>query len=108
MDMSLKRWRESVTGQSLHCHDREVIKIIITAIRYQYEDMAFMVGKLLEEYEKWGLKINLEKNFYMGFGAETKDKYWKIRKVPLEDVKNFKVWVKIDKEDGQEKILRTN
>ena len=29
--------------------------------------------KLLEEYEKWGLKINLEKNYYIGCEAETKD-----------------------------------
>ena len=27
----------------------------------QYEDMEFMVRKLLEEYQKWDLKINLEK-----------------------------------------------
>ena len=29
-------------------------------IAREYEDMEFMVRKLLEEYEKWGLKINLE------------------------------------------------
>ena len=34
--------------------------------------MEFTARKLLEEYEKWGLKINLEKTFYMGCGAETK------------------------------------
>ena len=28
---------------------------------------------LLEEYEKWGLKISLENNFQRGCGAETKD-----------------------------------
>ena len=32
--------------------------------------MKFMVGKL-EEYERWGLKINLETAFYVGCGAET-------------------------------------
>ena len=34
--------------------------------------MCFIVGKLLEKYEKWGLKINLEKTLYMGCGEETK------------------------------------
>ena len=28
-------------------------------IKQEYEDMEFMVRKLLEECEKWGLKINL-------------------------------------------------
>jgi hypothetical protein len=42
-------------------------------ITQEYEDMEFMVRKLLEQYEKWGLKIYLEKTFYMGSGAETKD-----------------------------------
>ena len=28
----------------------------------------------------------------MGCGAETKDLYWKIRKVALEDVKNLSIW----------------
>ena len=43
-----------------------------------------MVRMLLEEYEKWLLKINLEKNFYMGYGAEIKDSGR-----PEEDVKNL-------------------
>ena len=30
-------------------------------ITQEYEDMEFMVRKLLEEYEKWGLKMNLKK-----------------------------------------------
>ena len=49
--------------------------------------MVFMTRNELEEYKKWGLKLNLEKSFYMNCGAETKD-YWKIRKTALEDVKN--------------------
>jgi hypothetical protein len=42
-------------------------------ITQEYEDKEFMVRKLLEEYKKWGMKINLEKTFYVGCGAETKD-----------------------------------
>ena len=42
-------------------------------ITQEYEDMEFMVRKLLEESENWGLKINLEKKtFYVVYGAETK------------------------------------
>ena len=31
-----------------------------------------MVRKLLEQYEDWGLKINLEETLYMDYGAGTK------------------------------------
>ena len=42
-------------------------------ITKEYEDLQFIFRKLLEVYEKWGLKINLEKTLYMCCGAETKD-----------------------------------
>ena len=42
-----------------------IIIIIITIIE-------FMVRMLLNEYEKWGLKINVDNTFYVGCGAETK------------------------------------
>jgi hypothetical protein len=35
-------------------------------ITQENEGMEFMVTQLLEEYEMWGLKINLDKTFYMG------------------------------------------
>ena len=41
-------------------------------IMLEYEDMEFLIRKLWEEYENWGLKMNLEKKtFYLGCGAET-------------------------------------
>ena len=35
-------------------------------ITQEYENMEFIVRKLLEEYEKWGLKRKFEKNFRHG------------------------------------------
>jgi Reverse transcriptase (RNA-dependent DNA polymerase). len=52
-------------------------------ITQEYKDMEFMVRKLLEEYEKWSLKINLEKTFYVVCGAETED-------LIMEDQKGYK------------------
>ena len=51
-----------------------------------YGDMEFMVRKLLEECEKWGLKINVEKK--SKWVVEQKPKISKI----LEDVKNLSIW----------------
>ena len=37
------------------------------------EDLEYMTRKLKEEYEKWGLKINMEKTKYMAIGDKSKD-----------------------------------
>ena len=78
-------------------------------ISQDYEDMEYMLRKLLEEYEKWDLKVNLDKTFYMGFGIETED-------LILEDQKGFikvceefdYLGVRIDKEDRQESDIKHN
>ena len=72
-------------------------------ISQDYEDMEYMLRKLLEEYEKWGLKVNLGKTFYMGCGIKAED-------LILEDQKGFikgcdgfdYLGVRTDKEDRQE------
>ena len=67
--------------------------------------MEFMVRKLLEEYEKWGLKINLEKTFNMGCGAKTKDLILEDQKACIRGCEEFKyLRLKIPKEDRQKYI----
>jgi len=39
-------------------------------IAQDHDDMEFMARKLKEEYEKWGLTMNLEKNKYICIGEE--------------------------------------
>ena len=36
------------------------------------DDMEYMARKLKEEYEKWGLAVNLEKTKYVCMGEEKK------------------------------------
>ena len=50
------------------------------------------VRKLSKEYEIWGMKINQEKTFYMGCGAETKDLILEDQRVCIRDVKNLSIW----------------
>ena len=72
----------------------------------EYEDMELMVRTLLEEYEKWGLKINLERTFYMVCGAEIKDLILEDQKCCIRGCKEFKyLGVKIYKEDRQENYV---
>ena len=42
-------------------------------IAEDYEDIEYMARKLVEEYEKWGLNINLKKTNYMAIGTDSKD-----------------------------------
>ncbi|PSN48887.1 hypothetical protein C0J52_09652 [Blattella germanica] len=44
-------------------------KLLITK---DYEDIEYMTWKLVEEYEKWGLNINLKKTNYMAIGTDSK------------------------------------
>lgn len=39
-------------------------------IAQDYEDVNYMIRKLIEEYQKWGLEINIEKTEYMCIGGE--------------------------------------
>jgi len=41
-------------------------------IAQDYDDMEFRARKLKEEYEKWGLTMNLEKTKYICIGEEKK------------------------------------
>ena len=69
--------------------------------------MEFMVRNSLEEYEKCVLKINLEKNFYRGCGAETKGWILEDQKGCIRGCEDFKYFgVKIDKEDRQENHIK--
>jgi hypothetical protein len=69
--------------------------------------MEFMARKLLEEYEKWSLKIHLENNFYMGCGAETKDLILEDQKDYIRRCDKFKyLGVKIYKEDTQDNYTK--
>ena len=87
---------------------QDTIYTLLFADDQIHKNMEFMVRTLLEEYEKWGLKINLEKTFYIGCGAETKH-------LKLEDQKGFirgceefeYLWLKIDKEDWQENYIES-
>jgi hypothetical protein len=49
---------------SLNFADDQVI------IAQDHDDMEFMAQKLKEEYEKWGLTMNLEKTKYICIGEE--------------------------------------
>ena len=69
--------------------------------------MEYMLRKLLEECEKWGLKVNLDKTFYMGCGIKTEDLIFEEQKGFIKGCEEFDyLRVRIDKEDRQESHIK--
>ena len=88
---ALLNWKRKCSGIGVPIGDGSQDTILLFAhdqvlIAQEYEDMGFMVRKVLEEYEKWGLKINLEK--LPRWVVEQKTN-WKITKFALEDLQNL-------------------
>jgi len=42
-------------------------------IAQDYEDLDYMTRKLIDEYELWGLKLNVKKTKYMAIGDTSRD-----------------------------------
>jgi len=42
-------------------------------IAQDYEDLGYMTRKLTDEYELWGLKLNVKKTKYMTIGDTSRD-----------------------------------
>jgi len=42
-------------------------------IEQDYEDLEYMTRKLIDEYELWGLKLNVKKTKYMAIGDTSRD-----------------------------------
>ena len=42
-------------------------------IAQDYEDLEYMTRKLIDEYELWGLKLNVKKTKYVAIGDTSRD-----------------------------------
>ena len=47
-------------------------------IAQDYEDLEYVTKKLIDEYELWGLKLNVKKTKYMAIGDTSKIYNYKI------------------------------
>lgn len=73
IQQTLKMWKRKCAGMgipmendtlySLQFADDQVI------LAQDYEDLQYMTRKLIEEYSKWGLEINITKTKYMNIGG---------------------------------------
>ena len=57
--------------QNTHVYSLNFADYQVLIAQY-HDDVEFMAQKLKEEYEKWGLTMNLEKTKYICIGEEKK------------------------------------
>jgi hypothetical protein len=55
-------------------------------IAQDYEDLEYMTRKLIDEYELWGLKLNVKKTKYMAIGDTSRDLQLEDRKETISHV----------------------
>jgi len=63
---SLENWQKKCARMGLEIQDRTIHSMLFAddqiLIAHDYDDLEYMTRNLIEEYELWGLKLNIKKN----------------------------------------------
>jgi len=59
---------------------------------HKIEDLEYMTKKLIDEYELWGLKLNVKKTKYMAIGDTSKDLQLEDGKGIISHVNEYTSW----------------
>jgi len=74
---ALEKWQKKCAKMGLEIQDTTIYSLLFAddklLIAQDYEDLEYMTRKLIDEYELWGLKINVKKTKYMAIGDTLKD-----------------------------------
>jgi hypothetical protein len=61
----------------MEIQDKTIYSMLFTddrlIIAQDYEDLEYVTRKLIDEYELWGLKLNVKKTKYMAIGDTSRD-----------------------------------
>jgi hypothetical protein len=73
-----RKWQKKRARMGLEIQDRTIYLMLFAdnqlRIAQDYEDLEYMIRKLIEEYELWGLKLNIKKKTkYMSIGDPSRD-----------------------------------
>ena len=62
---ALEYWQKKCSKMGLEIHDTTIYSLLFAGdqllIAQDYEDLEYMTMKLIDEYELWGLKLNVKK-----------------------------------------------
>ncbi len=111
LQKSLETWKKKVDRMGVPIGNKSLYTLLFAddqvIIAQDAEDVEYMFRKLLEEYQKWGLKINMEKTLYMGCGVNNRDLILQFGKGKIKHCSEFKyLGVKINKDGNQEDDIR--
>lgn len=103
MEQVLETWYKKCSQMGVLINDRCLHSLLFAddqvILASDREDMEFMLRKLKEEYEKWGLKINLKKTEYLCIGGDTSN--IKIDDDEITNCSKFKYLGTIITDDGK-------
>jgi len=77
LEQTLKTWKRKCQNMGISLNDTTLYTLCFAddqiVLAQDYEDLEYMTRKLIEEYNKWGLDVNLEKTRYMCIGGVQQD-----------------------------------
>jgi len=77
LEQALNEWKQKCRTMGLPLNENTLYTLSFAddqvVISQDYEDLEYMTRKLIEQYDKWGLEVNLEKTEYMCIGGEQRD-----------------------------------
>lgn len=77
LNSALKIWNRKCNSMGVQVGERNIQTLLFAddqvILAEDEEDAEYMLRKLVEEYEKWGLELNMEKTQYMTIGTEGRD-----------------------------------
>lgn len=77
LEQVLKEWKKKCRNMGLPLNEHILYTLCFAddqiVIAQEYDDMEYMTRKLIEEYNKWGLEVNVDKTEYMCIGGKQKD-----------------------------------
>jgi len=82
---ALKNWRKKCAGMGIqlgnHCLTNLFFADDQVVVANENEDIDYMIRKLTEEYEKWGLTINLTKTEYLKIKEDQNDHQLSVKEI---------------------------
>lgn len=77
LEQALKIWKRKCEQMGIPLNDYVLYTLCFAddqiVLAQDYDDLEYMTRKLIEEYDKWGLEVNLQKTEYMCIGGEQQD-----------------------------------
>ena len=74
---ALENWQKKCAKMRLEIQDTTIYSMLFAdyqlLIAQDYEDLEYMTRKLIDEYELWGLKLNVKITKYMATGDTSRD-----------------------------------